>query len=158
MKMLFKQRFLSWFDSYDIYDENDSVLYVVKGEFSWGHCLRVYDKDYKEIGMIKEKVFTWLPKFCIYKNGEQVGTINREFTFFIPKFNVEYRGWDVEGNFLRYDYRIIDKNGNKIASIAKKIFSWTDTYIIDVVNDEDALDVLMLVLSIDIEECTRNNN
>ena len=108
--------------------------------------------------MIKEKVFTWLPKFCIYKNGEQVGTINREFTFFTPKFNVEYRGWDVEGNFLRYDYRIIDKNGNKIASIAKKIFSWTDTYIIDVVNNEDALDVLMLVLSIDIEECTRNNN
>ena len=46
MKMLFKQRFLSWFDSYDIYDENDKVLYVVKGEFSWGLCLRVYDKDY----------------------------------------------------------------------------------------------------------------
>ena len=31
MKMLIKQRFFSWFDSYDVYDENDEVLYVCKG-------------------------------------------------------------------------------------------------------------------------------
>ena len=31
MKMLFKQRLFSWFDSYDIYDESHQVLYTVKG-------------------------------------------------------------------------------------------------------------------------------
>lgn len=39
MKLLFKQRMFSWFDSYDIYDENDNTVYVVKGQLSWGHCL-----------------------------------------------------------------------------------------------------------------------
>lgn len=29
MKMLFKQRFFSWFDSYDIYDEAGNTLYIV---------------------------------------------------------------------------------------------------------------------------------
>lgn len=45
MKMLFKQRFFSWFDSYDIFDKNGRVLYSVKGELSWGHLLRVYGAD-----------------------------------------------------------------------------------------------------------------
>lgn len=38
MILRFKQRFFSWFDSYDIYDENGNTVYVVKGQFSWGHC------------------------------------------------------------------------------------------------------------------------
>ena len=31
MRMYFKQRMFSWFDSYDIYDEQGHALYVVKG-------------------------------------------------------------------------------------------------------------------------------
>ena len=40
MKLLFRQRFFSWFDSYDIYDEDGNTVYVVKGQLSWGHCLK----------------------------------------------------------------------------------------------------------------------
>lgn len=43
MILRFKQRFFSWFDSYDIYDENGNTVYVVKGQFSWGHCLKIFD-------------------------------------------------------------------------------------------------------------------
>lgn len=39
MKLLFKQRLFSWFDSYDIYDEFGNTVYVVKascpGAISW---------------------------------------------------------------------------------------------------------------------------
>ena len=42
MKLLFKQRMFSWFDSYDIYDENENTVYVVKGQLSWGHCLKIF--------------------------------------------------------------------------------------------------------------------
>ena len=37
MKLLFKQRFFSWLDSYDIYDEMGNTVYTVKGELSWGN-------------------------------------------------------------------------------------------------------------------------
>ena len=43
MKLLFKQRFFSWFDSYDIYDEAGNTVYVVRGQLSWGHCLKIFD-------------------------------------------------------------------------------------------------------------------
>ena len=32
MKLLFKQRAFAWFDSYDIYDENENTVYIVKGQ------------------------------------------------------------------------------------------------------------------------------
>lgn len=43
MKLLFKQRLFSWFDSYDIYDEEEQTVYVVKGQPAFGHCLNIYD-------------------------------------------------------------------------------------------------------------------
>ena len=42
MRLLFKQRFLSWFDSYDIYDEEGRTAYTVEGKLSWGHRLEIY--------------------------------------------------------------------------------------------------------------------
>lgn len=56
MKLLFKQRLFSWFDSYDIYDEYGNVIYTVKGELSWGHKLCIYDNQGLHIGTIKEEV------------------------------------------------------------------------------------------------------
>ncbi len=44
MKLLFKQRLFSWFDSYDIYDEAGETVFTVKGRLSWGHCLEIYDR------------------------------------------------------------------------------------------------------------------
>ena len=32
MKLLFKQRFFSWFDSYDIYDEGGRGVFTVEGK------------------------------------------------------------------------------------------------------------------------------
>ena len=34
MKLLFKQRFFSWFDSYDIYNEAGETVYTVEGKLS----------------------------------------------------------------------------------------------------------------------------
>ena len=59
MKLLFKQRFFSWLDSYDIYDEMGNTVYTVKGELSWGHKLQIYNADGLPVGTIKEEVFTF---------------------------------------------------------------------------------------------------
>lgn len=67
MKLLFKQRFFSWFDSYDVYYEDGTVAYTVKGELSWGHCLRIYDSRGACVGTVQEKVLTFLPKFEMYE-------------------------------------------------------------------------------------------
>ena len=38
----------------------------------------------------------------------------------------------------------------------KELFHWTDTYVIDVAEEKDALYALMVVLAIDAEKCSRD--
>ena len=156
MQLLFKQRFFSWFDSYDIYDESGNTVYTVKGQLSWGHCLKIFNASGEEIGMVKERVLTFLPKFELYLGGEYMGCISKELSFFRPRYNIDCNGWHIEGNFLEWDYRILNPSGSVIAVISKQLFRWTDTYVIDVLRPEDALCALMLVLAIDAEKCSEN--
>ncbi len=157
MKMLFKQRFSAWFDKIDIFDEAGNILYTVRGKFSWGAHLTVFDAKGNEIGFIKAKVWTWKPEYNIFIGGNFVGSIYKEFTFGRPKFTIDFNGWQVEGNFFERDYGVFDLSGQRIATLTQKLLNWTDTYVIDVVNPDDALYVLMLVLAIDANKASRNN-
>ena len=157
MKLLFKQRFFSWLDSYDIYDEAGNTVYVVKGKLAWGHLLRIYDANGNEVGSVREKVFTWMPSFEMYFGERYIGRINKEFSFFRPKFNLDYQGWRVDGDWFEWDYTIFNAAGEGVASVSKELFNWTDTYVIDVRDPQDAVYALMLVLAIDAEKCSRKN-
>ena len=110
MRLLFKQRFFSWLDSYDIYDESGDVAYTVKDQLAWGHKLKIFDAS----------------------------------------------GSEVDGDWFEWDYTIQDGSGARVATVSKELMNWTDTYVIDVVNPADALRVLMLVLAIDAEKCSRD--
>ena len=156
MKLLFKQRFFSWFDSYDIYDEAGNTVFTVKGQLSWGHRLVIFDPAEHEIAAVQERVLTLLPKFELYQAGECVGCISKEFSLFTPRYNIDFNGWHVEGNFFEWDYTIFAPSGQAVATVSKELWNWTDTYVIDVQDPGDALCALMLVLAIDAEKCSRN--
>lgn len=155
MKLLFRQRFFSWFDSYDIYNEAGETVYVVKGQLSWGHRLKIFAANGNELGTVQERVLTFLPKFEMYLGYQYLGCISKELTLFRPRYNIDCNGWHIEGNFFEWDYNILGTNGQCIAAISKQIFQLTDTYVIDVYEPEDALCALMLVLAIDAEKCSR---
>lgn len=157
MKLLFKQKLFSWFDSYDIYNEAGDTIYTVKGQLSWGHCLKIFDRNGQEIGTVKERLLTLLPKFELYLGTQYLGCISKELTFFKPKYNIDCNGWQVEGDFLEWDYRILDSSRQNVAVISKKLWNWTDTYVLDILHPQDALCVLMFVLAIDAEKCSRND-
>lgn len=157
MKLLFKQRFFSWFDSYDIYNEAGQTVYTVKGKLAWGHCLKIYDAVGNEIGTVRERILTFLPKFEMYLGDRYIGCISKEFTFLKPQFHIDCNGWFVDGDWFEWDYEIIGANGARVASVSKELWNWTDTYVIDVPDPGDALCALMLVLAIDAEKCSRRN-
>ena len=156
MKLLFKQRFFSWLDSYDIFDENSNTAFTVRGELAWGHQLRIYDGRGNELGYIKERIFTWLPRFEMYVGDRYAGSIQKEFSFFRPKFRMDYNGWFVDGDWFEWDYSIQAADGRQVATVSKELWNFTDTYVMDVRDSRDALSVLMLVLAIDAEKCSRN--
>ena len=154
MRLLFKQRLFSWFDSYDIYDEDGNVVYEVKGQLDWGHCLKVYQSNV-HLATIKQVLLTFIPRFEIYKDDQYAGSVSKEFSFFVPRYNIDFNGWHIEGDIFEWDYQIYD--GSKvIARISKELFNLTDTYVLNIIDPKDALDVLAFVLAIDAEKCSRN--
>ena len=157
MRLLFKQRFFSWFDSYDIYDEDGNTVFTVEGKLAWGHCLHILDPAGQHIATVKQQVLTLLPRFDLYVGERRAGTIRKEFTFLRPSFTLDFNGWRVEGSFMEWDYTIDSASRGCIATITKELFHWTDTYVIDVADPQDALGALMVVLAIDAEKCSRNN-
>ena len=156
MKLLFKQRFFSWLDSYDVYYEDGSTAYTVQGQLAWGHCLKIFDPQGYELGTVKERVLTWMPKFELYVGGAYAGCISKEFTFFHPRYNIECNGWQVQGDMWEWNYSVCGPAGDLVAVVSKEIWNWTDTYVIDVAQPQDALMALMFVLAIDAEKCSRD--
>lgn len=156
MKLLFKQRLFSWFDSYDVYDEQGRTVFTVQGQLSWGHCLRISDAQGRYVGTVKEVVLSFLPRFDLYLGETCIGTIKKELTLFKPQFTMDVNGWTVSGNWLEWDYEIRNASGAMVASVSKEILNWTDTYIIDVPGMSDVLPALMVVLAIDAEKCSRS--
>lgn len=155
MRLYFKQRFFSWLDSYDVYDEDENIVFTVEGKLSWGHCLHINDAEGRHIGTLQEKVLTLLPKFEIYIGDTYMGFIKKEFSFFRPQFTIECNGWEVEGEWLEWDYAIYDGE-RQVAVISKELFHFTDTYVIDVAEPGDVLGVLLVALAIDAEKCSRD--
>ena len=128
MKLLIKQRIFSWTDSYDVFDENGVPRYYVKAEFfSLGHQIQIYDKQTGErLGSVREKLLTLMPTFELVMDGRSVGVIRKRFTLIRQNYEVEYHGWDVEGDFLGWDYEVMQGN-QQIMSISKQWLSWGDT-------------------------------
>ena len=96
-----------------------------------------------------------MPKFELYVGDRQVGVLEKEFTFFRPKFNLDCNGWTVEGDFWEWDYQVTDPAGRTVMTASKELFRWTDTYTLDIQRAEDSLLCLMIVLAIDAAKCSR---
>jgi uncharacterized protein YxjI len=158
MQLLIKQRVFSWSDSYDVYDERGEARYYVEAEvFTFGHQILVYDKrSGQEVGSIHQQLFTFLPQFEIVIGGRTVGTITREFSWFTPHYTVDFRGWDVEGDFLQWDYTV--RQGQRpVMQITKEWLTWGDTYVLEYGNPNDEIPGLLLVIAIDAATCDKNS-
>lgn len=156
MKLLFKQRVFSWLDSYDIYNEQGDTVFSVEGQLSWGHCLQICDSAGYHVGTVKERVLSLLPRFEIYEGNTLVGNIRKEFSFLFPRFTVDCKDWEVQGQIMEWDYEIVDGRGRLVATVSKELLHWSDTYVMDITDPGDALYVVMVVLAIDAEKCSRN--
>ena len=156
MQLLIRQRVLAITDTYDVYDENGQPRYEVRDElFRMGHQIHVYDKQTgREIGSIHQRLFPLLPEFEIVVNGQLCGTIRKEFSFLSPRYAVDYRGWYVEGDFLGWDYRVLQGN-LEIMAISKELFTWGDTYVLRYQNPANEIFGLLLVIAIDAVNCRK---
>ena len=89
-------------------------------------------------------------------NGQTLGRIEKRFTLFRPKYDVEFNGWHVEGDFMGWNYDIYEAC-SPVVHITKELLHWGDTYVLDFANPADELMGLLLVITIDAANCIQNN-
>ena len=158
MKLYLKQKVFSWGDKFSVYDENGTPRYQVRGEvFTFGKKLHLCNLQDEELAFIHQKVFSFLPKYYISRNGTDVAAVVKHFTFFKQEYSVEGLGWQVHGNFWDHAYEVMDGD-RTVASVAKRWFSWGDTYEILIPDGMDEIMALAVVLVIDACIEAANNN
>lgn len=156
MELWFKQRFFSWLDSYDIYNESGEPVYTVEGKLAWGHKLVIYDAQGEEMGMVREQLLRMMPHFTISIGGREVGEVRQRFHLFRPIYEVDYRDWHVEGDIFGWEYVITDGAGRQVATVSRRL-SWTDAFVLNIADPADALSVLIVVLAIDAANCSHGS-
>ncbi len=149
MKLYIRQKVFSWRDRFTVRDEAGNDRWYAVGElFSWGHKLHVTDADGNEVLYIREKVWSFMPRFRIYMGDAMIAEIVREFTFLRPRYRIEGLGWRVDGTFWEHDYTVSDGE-RTVVTIHKQWMTWGDCYELDIADPADELPALAAVLAID---------
>lgn len=149
MRYFMKQKVFSWGDKFTVKDENGDDCYYVEGEvFSFGHKLHVYDAQSREVAYIYQKVFSFRPRFFITVVDQPELELVQKFTFFHQEYHIENTDYVLEGNFSAHNYKLFDNN-TTLMNVDKEWFTWGDSYVIDIQNDEDALMCLCIMLAVD---------
>ena len=159
MKLYIKEKVFSWNERFTVKDENGWDKYFVEGEFfSFGKKLHLLDIHGREVALIQQRLFTFLPRYAVSVAGREIAEIRKEFTLFFQRYVIDGLGWQVEGSVWEHNYEI-RKNGRLIVRIDKEWFTWGDSYVLDIADPNDELLALAVVLTIDcVAEANSNNN
>lgn len=151
MRYLIKEKIFSFADRFRIEDEQGYPRYEVVGKIlSLGNKLNIYDMNGIELIYIEQKIFRFLPEYLIFKEDNLVAKVKKELTFFKPKFIIEssYGNYSIEGDVFHHNFNILS-NGKAIAWISKKWVSLSDTYSVEILDEEDQAFILSIVIVLD---------
>lgn len=146
-----KQKVFSIGEKYHIYDEDQNVIYHVKGQFfSIRNKMEMYQGD-KHLFHIERKLFRFLPEYTLFSpDGDILASIKKNFTLFGGKLTIHsvYGDMDVNGQILQRDFQLF-KDGEEMMTIHKKWISWGDTYEITIKDNQKEAFYVALVILID---------
>ena len=161
MKYYVKQKVFSLKDKFTIKDYSQNDIFQVEGKFiSISNKLQLLNMDGSQVLNSKKQLFRILPLYRIFSNhDEELAVIKKKFSF-RPKFDVfvgeqEYK---VEGTLFAHSF-FISKDEVEVASITKKVFSFGDSYEIDILDETRKELFLFIVIIIDqvIHESQKRN-
>jgi uncharacterized protein YxjI len=153
MRFVMNQKFLSWGDDYVIKDADGHDVYHVDGKvMTIGDKLSLQDLSGRELAFISQRLLAWRSTYNITVRGQLMATVSKNlFTLFKCRFQVDVPGPDdleAEGDFFDHEYSFY-RHGSPVASVSKRWLSWTDTYGIDISDDEDPILLLASAIVID---------
>ena len=150
MRFIIRQKMFSLGDKFNITDQLGRAKYRVQGKFiSIGKKLDIYDMNHNHLVHIKEEIFRFLPEYYLYEDGQVTAKVKKQLTFLKPKINIDskYGDFTIHGSVFEYNFTV-KKDGKVVAKVSKALLSFSDTYGVDVY-DENVDFILALVIVID---------
>src|SRR5947209_13270783 len=153
MRYMMKQKLFSWGDDFTIKNDAGQDVYFVDGRaLSIGDKLSFQDMQKNELAFVRQKMLSWGPTYEITRGGALAAVVKKHlFTLLRCRFTVDVPGPDdleAQGNFLDMEYTFT-RAGRNVAVVSKRWFSFTDSYGVDVQEEED--DVLILASTVVID-------
>ncbi|EMI16918.1 protein containing DUF567 [Rhodopirellula maiorica SM1] len=158
-----KEKFWAWGDDFSITDAAGNSRFYVDGKaFSWGDQLSFQDANGNELAFISQKLLSWKPTYQILIDGRVFAEVKKEWTWFNKQFTLDVPGpndYTIDGSFWSHEFTF-ERSGRTVATISKKMWSWTDAYGVEIVDGEDEVAVLCACIVIDQvlhDESNRND-
>ena len=150
MKQLYiKQKVFSLSGKFTVKDQQEKDIYYVEGSFmKVPKTFSIMNTAREEIALITKKVLSFLPKFFVEVNGQEVLTIKKEFTFFKARYTIDAAEIEVHGNWWEMDFQVL-QHGEVVGIVSKEWFTWGDSYKVQIVDEEMETIIIALVVAID---------
>lgn len=150
MKQLYiKQKVFSLGAKFTVKDQEEKDVYYVEGSFMQiPKTFSIMNIAREEVALITKKVFSFLPKFFVEVNGQEVLTIRKEFSFFKARYTIDAAAIEVHGNWWNMDFQVI-QHGEVVGKVSKEWFTWGDSYKVQILNEEMETIIIALVVAID---------
>jgi uncharacterized protein YxjI len=150
MRQLYiKQKVFSLSEKFTVKDQEEKDTYFVEGSFMRvPKTFSIMNTSRNEVAFITKKVFSFLPKFFVEVNGQEVLTIKKEFSFLKARYSIDAAGIEVQGNWLDMDFQVLH-NGRVVGEVGKVWFSWGDSYRVQILDEEMETIIIALVIAID---------
>ncbi|MFO0953234.1 MAG: LURP-one-related family protein [Isosphaeraceae bacterium] len=154
MRYVLRQKILSWGEDFTIHDESGREVYYVDGKaFSLGHQLSILDFAGREQAYIRQKLLSWGPSYTVERGGEVLAVVRKHLsTLFACKFTVDVPGPDdleASGGLLDHEYTF-ERGGRTVARVTKHWVSFSDSYGVEIDDDEDQVLILASAVVIDL--------
>ncbi len=151
MKYYIKQKVFTVRDQFTIKDYSQNDVFQVQGKFmSITNKLELLNMDGSQVLNSKKLLFKLLPVYQIFSNhDEELAVIKKKFSI-KPKFEVTIGGieYTVSGSFFAHTFSVMLEE-NEVATIIKKVFSFGDSYEIDILDESKKELLLFIVIIID---------
>lgn len=106
LEFYMKQKAVSLKPKFDMFDENQNVVYHVEGDVTrLNYSIR---KDGAEVVKLKKKAIVVPPEYVINVGGKDIGKIKKKIKLTSPEFKGTLNGQDfrIEGNLMGSDFDI----------------------------------------------------
>lgn len=155
-KQLFiKQKVFSLGEKFKVKDQDENDVYFVEGSFmKVPKTFSIMNTAREEVATVTKKIFSFLPKFFVEVNGQEVVTIKKEFSLFKARYTIDAVGIEIRGNWWDMNFQV-ERHGEVVGKVNKEWFSWGDSYKVQIL--DEAVETIMIAIVVAID-CVKDDN